>query len=90
MENFSERKFIEFDFERKLEKLAELFKEMHIDIIDERINSREELIAAYEEKMNEAIGWFSNPNHEKVKSFFDRYNLILEKFDEYKEKNGNI
>jgi len=90
MENFPEQKFIELDFERSLQKLANLFKEMHNDIMEQKINSREELIAAYEEKMNEAIGWFSNPNHEKVKPFFHRYNLILEKFDEYREKNGDI
>ncbi len=90
MENFLEKKIIKLDFEKSLEKLANLFKEMHNDIMEQRINSREELIAAYEEKMKEAISWFADPSYEKVKSFFDRYNLILEKFDEYREKNGDI
>jgi len=77
-------------FETNMEELADLLKEMHDRIMSEEIKSRDELIAAYEEKMNEMIGRFSDPNQEKVKPYFERYNKILEKFDEYKEKEGNI
>jgi len=77
-------------FEANLEELADLLKEIHDRIMSEEIKSRDELIAAYEEKMNEMIGRFSNPDHERVRSYFKRYDEILEKFDKYREKKGNI
>lgn len=80
----------EFNFERRREKLAQLLKEIHNKIINSEINNREDLIAAYEEKMNQAINWFPFPDDQRVKSYFDRYNLILERFDEYKEKGGDL
>jgi hypothetical protein len=80
----------EFDFEARLQKFDDLLKEIHDKIIGGGINSQEELISSYEIKMNEAVGWFPNPENSRVKSNIDRYDFILNHFNEYKEKKGEI
>ncbi|MBU4369183.1 hypothetical protein KKG58_00285 [Patescibacteria group bacterium] len=89
---FEEKQYEELNniFEKNLEELADLLKEVHDKIISGEINSKEELITVYEKKINEMASRFPDINHERVKSYFDRYDLILTKFEEYKEKRGNI
>lgn len=77
-------------FEGNLEELDNLLKEIHNKIVSGEIKNKEELITTYEERINEMAGKFSDINHEKVKPYFDRYDLILTKFEEYKEKRGDI
>ena len=77
-------------FEQNLGELADLLKEIHDKIISSEIDSREELVAVYRKRMDEMVKKFPDANDERVKPYFDRYGLILNKFKEYKEKKGNI
>jgi|GEM_PF-2923194 len=77
-------------FEEKLNDLAVLLKEIHDKIIAGEISTRNDLITAYEKKINVMAGKFPDANHERVKPYFDRFNEILNKFGEYREKGGNI